>query len=168
MIAGVMVMSGTARDALKLIAAIVVSQLAGAIGGIATSRTVNTWYTTLRKPSFNPPSWVFGPVWGTLYTLMGVAAWLVWRKGTANPVVRTALALFIVQLVLNALWSWVFFGFQQPFWGFVVILALWAAIFATMIWFFRVSAAAGVLLIPYILWVSFAGVLNFELWRLNR
>jgi tryptophan-rich sensory protein len=156
------------KQVVGLIVAILISQAAGGIGSIATVSSVSTWYAELEKPWFNPPSWVFGPVWGLLYTLMGVAAWLVWRKGAANPLVRTALVLFAVQLVLNALWSWLFFGARLPFVAFVELVVLWAAIIVTTIWFFRVSTPAGVLMIPYILWVSFAAVLNFHIWWLNK
>lgn len=154
-------------DLLKLVVAVVVSQLAGAIGGIFTAQNVRTWYPTLDKPPFTPPSWVFGPVWITLYTLMGIAAWLVWRKGLQDRTVRVALMLFLAQLALNALWSVVFFGLQAPFWGFVEIVVLWVAIVLTMVWFFRVETLAGTLLIPYFVWVSFAAVLNYSIWRLN-
>lgn len=152
---------------LGLIVSIAACQLVGAVGAIATSSSVRTWYQTLVKPSFNPPGWVFAPVWTALYTLMGIAAWLVWKKGWAVPAVRTALMAFVVQLVLNALWSWAFFGFRQPFWGLVDLFALWAAIAVTLVLFLRISVAAGVLMTPYLLWVSFAGVLNYYIWRLN-
>lgn len=160
-------MSRRVVDIIALVVAIVASQLAGAIGSMATAPAVREWYPTLTKPSFNPPSWVFGPVWITLYTLMGIAAWLVWRAGWGRPIVRAALIAFIVQLALNALWSWVFFGFHELFWAFVEIIALWIAIVVTTALFFRVSTWAGVLMIPYILWVSFAAVLNYSIWRLN-
>lgn len=153
---------------LALIASILISQLAGVIGSVFTASSVKTWYRTLDKPPFNPPGWVFGPVWTALYTLMGVAAWLVWRKGWVTPGVRAALGVFAVQLVLNGLWSYLFFGLRSPFAAFVELVILWAAIALTVILFFRVSGAAGWLLIPYIAWVSFAGVLNFSIWRLNR
>jgi len=156
------------RSIPSLIAAIIICNLAGAIGGIFTARSVTTWYSTLSKPSFSPPSWVFAPVWTTLYTLMGVAAWMVWRKGVAQAPVRTALIVFAIQLLLNAVWSPVFFGLRSPGYAFLVILALWAAIALTIVWFLKASTPAGLLLLPYIAWVSFAAVLNYELWRLNR
>lgn len=155
-------------DIARLIGAILLSQAAGAIGSYATMSSVDTWYAALEKPAFNPPSWVFGPVWITLYTLMGIAAWLVWNRGLSNPVVRTALILFLIQLALNALWTFLFFYFRLPLVAFVEIVVLWVAILLTTIWFFRVSTWAGILMIPYILWVSFAAVLNFSLWWLNR
>lgn len=160
-------MSARTADILKLIAAIAVSQLAGIIGSVFTASSVGTWYVDLRKPGFTPPSWVFGPVWVTLYTLMGIAAWLVWRKGLEHRVVRVALVLFVVQLVLNALWSIIFFGARAPFAAFVEIILLWVAIVLTMAWFFKVSTWAGVLLVPYIVWVSYATVLNGFIWKLN-
>lgn len=157
-----------ARDILKLVVAVLVCEGAGGIGSIATMRSVSTWYQTLQKPAFSPPSWLFGPVWTILYLLMGVAAWLVWRKGLGDPTVRTALILFIIQLALNTAWSFIFFGARQPGLAFAELIVLWVAILLTMIWFLRVSTAAGLLLAPYILWVTFAGALNFEIWRLNR
>lgn len=125
-----------------------------------------SWYAALAKPSWNPPSWVFGPVWTLLYAMMAVAAWLVWRQAgwrAAAP----ALAVFALQLVLNALWSWIFFGLHAPGWALLEILALWLAILATIVLFARVRPLAAWLLVPYLAWVSFAAVLNFTLWRLN-
>jgi tryptophan-rich sensory protein len=155
-------------DAAKLAISIGASQLAGVIGSLFTARTVSSWYLTLRKPSWTPPGAVFGPVWISLYLLMGIAAFLVWKKGLGHAGVKTALVLFIVQLVLNALWSAAFFGVPSPLAGFVVIICLWVAIFVTIMAFLRISTGAGVLLVPYILWVSFAGVLNWSILVLNR
>lgn len=124
------------------------------------------WYAQLQKPSWNPPSWIFGPVWTTLYLLMGIAAWLVWRQGGFETA-RGALLLFLAQLALNALWTPVFFGLHQPGAGFVVIVLLWLAIVATIRAFVRFSRTSAALLSPYLLWVSFAAVLNFTVWRLN-
>ncbi|WP_458204865.1 TspO/MBR family protein [Haladaptatus sp. NG-SE-30] len=151
------------RDDLpSLLASIVVCELAGIVPSILTASDVATWYPTLSKPAFTPPSWVFGPVWTTLYLLMGVALFLVWRRGS-----RVALAIFAVQLALNAAWTLVFFGMRWPAGGLVVILALLVAIVATMVAFARVDRRATLLLVPYLLWVSFATLLNYELWRLN-
>jgi benzodiazapine receptor len=155
------------RDIIKLVVSIVACQGAGAIGSIFTTPAIPTWYATLKKPFFTPPSWLFAPAWITLYLLMGIAAFLIWRKGLGQKGVRAALVVFLVQLVLNALWSVVFFGLQSPLWGVVVILALWVAILLTIIRFFKLSTAAGALLVPYILWVSFASVLNVAIWVLN-
>ncbi len=158
----------TPSDIARLIGAIIICQAAGGIGALAMGSSLSGWYLTLNKPSYNPPGWVFGPVWVTLYTLMGIAAWLVWNKGLDNPTVRTGLVLFVVQLALNSAWTFLFFGLKMPLLAFVEIIILWFAILLTTIFFFRVSTAAGVLMMPYILWVSFASVLNFSLWWLNR
>jgi len=142
--------------------------LSGFIGSLATRPAIDSWYARLVKPPFNPPDWLFGPAWTVLYILMGLAVYLVWSRGLDAPGVRPALAVFAVQLVLNATWSFVFFAARSPVMGFVEILALWGAILATMVLFFRVSAAAGWLLVPYIGWVSFATVLNGAIMVLNR
>ena len=151
------------HPAVGLILWIVLSMAAGWVG----SRFMpGEWYAALAKPSWNPPSSVFAPVWSTLYVLMGIAAWLVWRKvGFAGAPI--ALGLFVVQLVLNSLWSYLFFGIHQPGAAFVDIVVLWLVILATTIGFWRVSVPAGVLLLPYLCWVGFASVLNLQLWRLN-
>ena len=155
------------RDILKLVVSIVVCQGAGFIGSVFTTDAIPTWYAALEKPVFTPPNWLFFPAWVTLYFLMAVAAFLVWRRGLDSAGVRTALIVFLVQLVLNALWSVVFFGLESPVWGVVVILILWVAILATIMLFSRISRAAALLLIPYILWVSFATALNISIWLLN-
>jgi len=139
--------------------------LAAGLGSLFTMVSLGGWYPALVKPSWNPPSWLFGPVWTVLYAMMAVAGWLVWRRG--GPGGRTALQLFAVQLVLNVGWSAVFFGLQLPGLAFAEILVLWVAIAATLRTSWRVSRAAGILLVPYLLWVSFAAVLNFAIWRLN-
>jgi tryptophan-rich sensory protein len=126
------------------------------------------WYQTIQKPAFNPPDWVFAPVWTVLYLLMGGAAFLVWRKGPANMAVRVALACFILQLVFNALWMPIFFGAKQPLIAFGDIILLWLAIAATIICFYRISKLSAILLVPYILWVSFAAVLNAAIYMLNQ
>lgn len=151
------------RQAVGLVLWIVAAAAAGFVG----SRFMpGEWYAELAKPSWNPPSAVFGPVWSTLYLMMGVAAWLVWRKvGWAGA--PLALGLFALQLVLNALWSYLFFGLHQPALAFVDIVLLWLAILATTAAFWRVSTPAAVLLLPYLCWVTFAGALNLQLWRLN-
>jgi benzodiazapine receptor len=155
------------RDILKLVVSIVVCQGAGFIGSVFTTDAIPTWYATLEKPAFTPPNWLFFPAWVTLYFLMAVAAFLVWRRGLDSAGVRPALIVFLVQLVLNALWSVVFFGLESPVWGVVVILVLWVAILATILLFSRISRAAALLLVPYILWVSFATALNISIWLLN-
>lgn len=155
-------------NAVRLIVSIVVCQCAGIIGSVFTTPAIPTWYAALEKPAFTPPNWLFAPAWGTLFFLMGVAAFLVWRKGSGEPQVRTALILFLVQLVLNVGWSVAFFGYECPLCGMVVILVLWVAILVTMLKFFRISVAAGALMVPYILWVSFATALNVAVYVLNR
>ncbi len=154
-------------DLLKLILSIIICQAAGFIGSLFTSRSIPIWYASLKRPSFAPPNWVFSPVWITLFVLMGISLYLVWRMLPKGENVRTAIILFAVQLVLNMLWSIMFFGLQSPFAAFVEIIFLWMAILLTIIVFFRVSTIAAALLIPYILWVSFAAVLNFFFWKLN-
>jgi len=144
-----------------------VSELAGIVGSVFTASSVAAWYVTLAKPALNPPAWVFGPVWTTLYALMGIAAFLVWKKGLGRRDVKVALSLFGLQLALNTLWSIVFFGLHNPGAAFVEIVFLWLAIVAAIAAFGRVSRLAAWLLAPYIAWVSFAGYLNFMLWTLN-
>ena len=159
--------SGKARDILKLVISIVACQCAGLIGSIFTTPAIPTWYAALDKPPFTPPNWLFAPAWGTLYLLMGIAAFLIWRKGLDKEGVKPALVIFLVQLILNALWSVIFFGFKSPIAGAIAIIVLWVAILFTILRFFRLSVAAGSLLIPYILWVSFAAALNISIWMLN-
>jgi len=124
------------------------------------------WYAGLQKPFFQPPAWLFGPVWTLLYLSIIVATWLVWRE-SKTPIRTTAMVIFVLQLVLNALWTPLFFGWQQPGWALIEILFLWAAIVAMIFAYEQVRRAAGLLLLPYLGWVSFALVLNFALWRLN-
>lgn len=155
------------KDIFKLLISIVVCQCAGLTGSIFTAPTIPTWYAALQKPPFTPPNWLFAPAWITLYLLMGIAAFLVWRRGWYSSQVRIALIVFLVQLVLNALWTVVFFGLKAPFYGVIVIAALWIAILITMLRFFKISTAAGWLLVPYILWVTFAAALNVSICMLN-
>jgi tryptophan-rich sensory protein len=152
---------------LRLIGCIALCQAAGIVGGIFTAQSVRTWYVTLQKPSFAPPNWVFGPAWITLYTLMGIALYLVWQKTDEANVPRAVFIVFGIQLLLNALWSYFFFGLRSPLLGFIEITLLWAAIVATIILLWRISSAAALLLTPYLLWVTFAAALNFSLWRMN-
>lgn len=146
---------------------IIISELAGIIGSVFTVSSVQTWYTTINKPSFNPPSWIFGPVWVTLYAMMGVASYLVWQKWSESGIAKIALVIFFVHLVFNALWSILFFGLQNPMLAFFEIIILWIMILALIILFYQVDKRAAYLMVPYILWVSFASVLNFYIWRLN-
>jgi len=156
------------RDILKLVVSIVACLAAGAIGSVFTRSAIPTWYATLEKPTFAPPNWLFAPVWTLLYIMMGIAAFLVWRQGLENRQVRIALIVFLIQLVLNALWSVVFFGLESPLYGLIVISVLWVAILVTAIIFFKISRVASVLMWPYLLWVTFAAVLNSSIWLLNR
>jgi tryptophan-rich sensory protein len=139
---------------------------AGGLGAIATTPEIAGWYRTLAKPSWNPPDYVFGPVWTTLYVSMAIAAWLVW-KPAGFTAAATPLSLFALQLALNVAWSWVFFGMHQPGWAFFEVLVLWLAILATTVAFFRCSRIPGYMMLPYLAWVSFAAALNFCIWRIN-
>jgi tryptophan-rich sensory protein len=152
---------------ISIVVSVVIAQAAGGIGGLFTSSKIPTWYATLAKPSWQPPSWVFGPVWTTLYFLMGYASAMVWARRGQSSVATTALVVYGVQLVLNVLWSILFFGAESPMLAFICIVALWFAIVLTMVLFWRVSHTAAWLMVPYLAWVSFAGVLNFTIWRLN-
>lgn len=149
-----------------LIISILLAQAAGIIGSFFTASSVTTWYPTLTKPSWNPPSWIFAPVWITLYLLMGLAAHLVWQNRTV-PGAKWALAFYLIQLILNTFWSIIFFGMQNPELAFFEIIALLVFIIITTVLFWRINSIAGMLMIPYILWVSFATFLNFTLWQLN-
>lgn len=152
----------------SLAVAIIICQLSGIIGSLFTLTAVREWYSTLIRPSFAPPSWVFGPVWTTLFALMGIAAWLVWSKGIKRRNVKVALGIFLAQLVLNTVWSLLFFGLHSPGGALIEIVFLWAAIAASIIAFAKISKPAAWLLAPYILWVSFAAYLNYSFWILNR
>jgi benzodiazapine receptor len=141
---------------------------AGYFAGMATQSSVQTWFTTIQKPFFNPPSWVFAPVWTLLYICMGIAAGLVWNRLGRREGARKALLLFAAQMVLNILWSFLFFGLRNPFLALIEIILLWLLIYETMLAFRLISTAAGRLFIPYLLWVSFAAILNGAIWWLNR
>ena len=159
-------MKVSTKDVVALAVCLAACFGAAALGTMFTWPGVSTWYQGIRKPSFSPPNWVFGPVWTALYTMMAVAAWLVWQKSDAAAR-SVPLVLFGVQLALNAAWSPIFFGLRSFGWALADIVALWLAIVATLVAFLRVSAPAGLLLVPYLAWVSFAAVLNFGIWRLN-
>lgn len=159
-------MTTSTRSILALAGFLALSFAASAIGGLATYPAIPGWYQSLEKPTWTPPSGLFGPVWTLLYILMGVAAWLVWRRGGWAEQ-RGALTLWLIQLALNATWSLLFFGMRSPTLGLGEIVLLWLAILATLIAFWKVSAAAGGLLVPYLAWVTFATALNFAIWRLN-
>jgi benzodiazapine receptor len=159
-------LSGT--DIVKLVVSIVACEGAGGIGAIFTMPAIRAWYASLKKPAFTPPNAAFGPVWITLYLLMGIAIFLVWREGLGQQGVTTAFIIFWVQLVVNILWSVIFFGLRSIIGGMIMILLLWIAILINIITFFGVSPISGGLLIPYIIWVTIAANLNVRLWILNR
>ena len=142
--------------------------LAAGVGSAFTTGAIDTWYATLNKPFFSPPNWIFGPVWTLLYLLMGISLYLVWVTKTEKKAKRQGITFFFIQLTLNALWSILFFGLKSPTAAFIGIIALWLAIFLTIKNFLPISKAAGWLLIPYIVWVSFASVLNLSVALLNR
>ncbi len=176
--------------AIKLLVSIIICELAGVIGSFYTASEIQGWYAGLKKPFFNPPNWIFGPVWSILFLLMGIALYLVWEK---NFVIKNfvgsafdeswnkvsgkfwsgswqklnIILIFSAQLVLNILWSLIFFGSHNPAAAFFELLMLWVAIVYTIVNFYRVSKVASYLLIPYILWVTFAGILNLSIWILN-
>ena len=151
----------------KLIGSIAACHGAGGIGSIFTSTKIATWYSALEKPAFTPPNEVFLPVWLTLYTLMGIAIYLVWRKGLETKGVKTAFILFWIQLGLNAIWSVVFFGFESILGGVIIIISLCVMVLLIMIRFFKISKIAGGLLVPYIAWLSIATSLNISILLLN-
>lgn len=152
---------------IKAALAIVICEAAGILGSIFTMSEIPTWYATLAKPALNPPSWIFGPVWTTLYAMMGIAVFLVWQKGTHKKEVRNALGIFAIQLALNTAWSILFFGLHNPFLALIDIVLMWCAIAVTIRVFYKITKPAAYLLIPYILWVSFATYLNYSIWMLN-
>jgi len=150
------------------LASILVCQGAGVLGSVFTAPAIPTWYADLKKPSFNPPDWVFAPVWTTLFLLMGISLYLVWSKETPGKSKKAAVAAFAIQLSLNSLWSFLFFGLHAPLFGLLEIVVLWFFILLTLLLFYRLSRPAAFLLLPYLLWVSFATVLNYALFALNR
>jgi tryptophan-rich sensory protein len=154
------------NNILKLTVSILFCQAAGLIGSFFTSPAISTWYKDIEKPGFNPPNWIFAPVWILLFLLMGISLYLVWENGFKNN--KKAILVFSVQLILNILWSLLFFGLQNPLYAFIEIIILWVAILLTIVSFYKSSKIAGLLLLPYIFWVSFAAILNFSIWQLNR
>ena len=153
----------------KILTVVVTCVAIGYLSGTVTQESIMTWYPTLIKPSFNPPNWIFGPVWSMLYIMMGVAAGLVWdRIEYEKEIVKNALIIFTIQLTLNALWSYLFFGLHNPMVAGIEIILLWLMIFETYTQFVKINKIAGYLLLPYLAWVSFATVLNGSIWWLNR
>ncbi|MEO7323209.1 MAG: TspO/MBR family protein [Dokdonella sp.] len=155
----------TSRQILGLAFWLVIAAIAAALGAVA-SIDASSFYVQLHQPAWAPPAWVFGPVWSVLYLLMGIAAWLVWRAAALRAT-RGALVMFLLQLGLNALWSWLFFAWHRGAMAFADIVLLWVLIIMTLVSFWRIKPLAGALLIPYLLWVSFASVLNYAVWQLN-
>ncbi len=141
--------------------------VAGFLGSIFTTPAIEGWYVGLEKPLLNPPAWVFAPVWTILYLMMGLALFLVWQQGIKNARVRTGLLVFGIQLVLNVFWSIIFFAWHSPAFAFIELLFLWVSIIWLIYLFYRIRAVAAYLLVPYLLWVTFAGYLNFSIWFLN-
>lgn len=152
----------------KLVISILASFAAGGIGSLFTFKSIPSWYAELKKPRYTPPNWLFGPVWTTLYIMMGISVFLVWRSGLTMNGVLLAFTLFWIQLVINAFWSIIFFGIKSKGGGVITIIVLWFLILATIIASFQVSVWAGALLIPYIVWVSIASYLNIGIWLLNK
>ena len=155
---------GAKQQILGLVVFLAACYLVASIGGFVTAPAISGWYATLPRLSWTPPNWVFGPVWTLLYTLMAIAAWLVWRRAGVTAV-AVPLTLFAVQLALNLAWTLLFFGLHRVGLAFLDIVLLWLAILATLIMCWRVTPVAGWLLLPYLLWVSYASTLNFGIWR---
>ena len=150
-----------------LITSLILPNLAGFIGAFFTTPAIPGWYAQLTKPSFNPPSWIFGPVWTTLYIMMGVSLYLIWSKGYKKQSIKLAINLFFVHLALNSLWSIAFFGLKNLALALLVITVLWLMIVFLIKLFWEINKKASYLLFPYLAWVSFASLLNFSIWRLN-
>ena len=155
------------NNILKLVIAILIPLLVGFSSSFFTVTEVNSWYQTIQKPAWNPPNWIFGPVWTTLYIFMGIALYLVWKADAGAAVKKYAITLFAIQLVLNFFWSIIFFSQHQPGWAFVEIVGMWLMILLTIFAFAKINTTAAWLLVPYISWVSFAAILNFTIWKLN-
>lgn len=153
--------------AIKLSFSVLICLIAGFIGSFFTTPSITTWYATLNKPIISPPNWLFAPVWTTLYILMGIALFLVWMKNDKKQI-KLAFIFFFTQLTLNSLWSILFFGLKSPFLALLEIIVLWLFILLTIIKFFKIKKLAGWLMIPYLVWVSFASVLNFLIFQLNK
>jgi translocator protein len=151
----------------RLIISIVCTVCLGLLGGIFTAPQIQGWFLHLNKPSWNPPNWLFAPVWTTLYVLMGIAFYLVWKTKAGEDTKRWAIIIFIVQFALNVLWSFIFFKEHRMGWAFADIVILWMAIVCSIIGFSRIHTTAAWLLVPYICWVSFAAVLNYAIWQMN-
>jgi tryptophan-rich sensory protein len=155
------------KDFIKLLTAVISCELVGILGAIFTTQSIPTWYAQLNKPPFSPPNWLFGPVWTLLYLLMGISFYLIWKQESKKKSRKQAIQLFLIQLGMNFVWSPIFFGLRDPLFGLVIIVSMWWFIVATIRAFFPLSKTAAYLLIPYILWVSFATILNAAIVVLN-
>jgi benzodiazapine receptor len=155
------------RSYIRFIISVVLCQVAGIVGSLFTTSAIPTWYANLKKPFFAPPNWVFAPVWTTLYLLMGISLFIVWNTGVEKSSVRKSIAIFSIQLLLNAFWSCLFFGLKSPLLGLIEITAMWFMILLTIFSFSKVSRKAALLLVPYLMWVSLASYLNYSILILN-
>jgi len=154
------------KSILPLLISILIVFSFGFIGSFFTTSSITNWYAFINKPLFSPPNWIFGPVWTLLYILMGVSAFLIWQKRD-NLKTKPALIFYGIQLILNALWSIIFFGMHNPGLALLEIVILWLFILITLIKFYKINKTAGLLFIPYLAWVSFASILNYAIWMLN-
>lgn len=152
---------------MKLFISILIPLAVGIAAALFTQAGVHGWYVTANKPSYNPPNWLFAPVWTAIYIMMGIALFLVWKSDADKALKQTAIILFALQLTANFLWSFIFFYAKQPGWAFADIIVMWLLILLTIIWFSKISSAAAWLLVPYIIWVSYASLLNFYIWQHN-
>jgi translocator protein len=156
------------NNSVKLLLSIAIPVAVGATAGLFTSAEIPGWYQTIQKPSWNPPNWLFAPVWTSLYVMMGIALFLVWKSNVTDKVKKKAISLFAMQLALNFCWSFIFFNQHQIGWALVEIGVMWLFILLTIFAFARISKVAAWLLVPYVSWVSFATILNYTIWQLNR
>lgn len=155
------------NNTLKFIISIFTPLIVGGLSGFFTTNSIAGWYTTLQKPSFNPPNWIFGPVWTLLYIMMGIALFVIWKSEAESVLKKQALVLFAAQLAVNFCWSLLFFYCESPAWALLDIIVMWLLILMTIFSFGKISSFAAWMLVPYISWVSFAMLLNFAIWRMN-
>ncbi|OLY93361.1 TspO and MBR related proteins [Cnuella takakiae] len=155
------------KNWVKLLISLALPQIAGISGALFTVTGEGSWYRQINRPSWNPPGWVFGPVWTLLYILMGIAFYLVWKNNSADRLKKPAMTFWIIQLVLNFFWTLIFFGAHETGWATLEIIVLWIFILLTILAFFRINKTAGWLMVPYLLWVSFATALTATIWQMN-